>query len=53
MRGRAERAWEDMGDMVRHRPRGAIAGSVILLLLVAAVVWMYPELQRYMRIRRM
>lgn len=47
------RAWEDVGEMVRHRPRGTIAGSVMLLLLVAAAVWLYPELQRYMRIRRM
>ena len=53
LRGRAERAWEDMGDMVRHRPRGTITGSVLVLLLIAAAVWLYPELQRYLRIRRM
>jgi hypothetical protein len=53
LRRRAEHMMEDMGEMVRHRPRGTIAGSVLVLLLIAAVVWMYPEFQRYMRIRRM
>jgi hypothetical protein len=39
----------------RRQPqnRYAIGGVVLLALTVMGLIWLWPELQRYMRIRRM
>ncbi len=31
----------------------SISGMILIAIGLAAFVWMYPELQRYLRIRRM
>jgi hypothetical protein len=40
-------------EPMTHHPKSSIAGIVVLLLGIAGLVWMWPELKRYMRIRRM
>jgi hypothetical protein len=36
-----------------HHPKSSIAGIIVLLLGIVGLMWMWPELKRYMRIRRM
>jgi hypothetical protein len=40
-------------EPVTHHPRMSIAGIAVLLLAVVGLVWMWPDMKRYMRIRRM
>ena len=36
-----------------HRPKSSIGGIVLLAVAILGFVWMWPEIQRYMKIRRM
>ena len=58
--GRIAEYLEHPGELARsarhsltHRPKSTISGIVILALAVAGFIWLWPELQRYLRIRRM
>jgi hypothetical protein len=37
----------------QEQNRHAIGGFVLLALTVVGLIWLWPEIQRYMRIRRM
>jgi hypothetical protein len=58
--GRIAEYLEHPGEFARsathslaQRPKSTISGIVVLGLAVVAFVWLWPELQRYLRIRRM
>ena len=58
--GRIAEYLEHPGDIARsaahgltRRPKSAISGIVFLGLAIAGLIWLWPELQRYLRIRRM
>lgn len=40
-------------EPVMQHPRASIGGIAVLLLAAVGLIWMWPELKRYMRIRRM
>jgi hypothetical protein len=47
---RAERGVE---DFLRQRPKSGIGGALLVVLLVAIGVWVWPELKRTIHIHRM
>jgi hypothetical protein len=58
--GRIAEYLEHPGEIARgaahslsHRPKSAISGIVVLAIAVIGFVWLWPELQRYIRIKRM
>jgi hypothetical protein len=40
-------------SFVHEHPRTSITGMVLLVLAAVGLIWMWPEIQRYMKIRRM
>jgi hypothetical protein len=51
--GPIRRAGHEVGSLVRERPRLTIGGLVAVGALVALGIWLWPELQRTIRIHRM
>jgi hypothetical protein len=42
-----------MPHSLGHHRKSSIGGIVMLALLVLGVAWMWPEIQRYIKIKRM
>lgn len=50
---RASRFARRASKAVRQRPGGSIMGLVALVVLVVGFIWLFPELQRYIKMERM